>query len=119
VRQLLNKKAFESFRQRCRSAGLTQVHLQRRESGQEVRYQYNAKDPRTRKLFTGEWVIPKVGGNDASEQEKAFRTLVESEFAVKTHGMGDEEPGEVVATAGPGAGDGSTGESAKAVGKSS
>ena len=79
-----NRKKFNAFRERCHGAGITAIHVQRSEAPREVRLRYNAREPRTGRLFNGEWVIEK-GGPDVDSREKAFFELAQKHFAVTRH----------------------------------
>ena len=84
MRDLLNKKAFAAFKQRCQSAGVHEVHLSRREQGREVRYHLNAREPRSKRILTAEWVLDR--GPDLAAKESSFLDFVLSEFVVREHG---------------------------------
>lgn len=80
MRDLLNHKAFQTFKLRCQSAGALTVNVQRREAKGKVRIQYHASNPRTKKRVAGEWTIEK--GPDSKAKEEAFYDLLEAEFVL-------------------------------------
>jgi hypothetical protein len=86
VRDLLNKKKFLAFKQRCRSAGLTEIHVDRRENGRDVRFLYNAKELRSKRVLTGEWVIQR--GADSASREAVFLEMARGIFSVQTYEKG-------------------------------
>lgn len=78
---LLNRKNFFTFSTQCRGAGVTAIDVLRADGSKELRLKYRARDPRTGRIFAGEWIAPKKDGT-AEASEKAFFELAEKEFAV-------------------------------------
>jgi tellurite resistance protein len=78
---VLNKKNFMSFSNQCRRAGVTAIDVERVEAGGEVRLKYHAREPRTRRVLNGEWIIARADGA-VEAREKAFYELAEKQFAV-------------------------------------
>jgi hypothetical protein len=90
VQRALNLKNFMMFARQVKGARLTEISVARDASGKGVRLKYTARDPKTRKLFIGEWVVsreaPAAGGKappDEEAAEKEFYSLAEKEFAVR------------------------------------
>ncbi len=85
MNEILNRKNYRTFSSQCKGAGVTSIDVVRSESGREVRIRYRARDPRTGKVFQGEWVAPKRDG-EAERSEKDFFALAEKDFAVTRRG---------------------------------
>ncbi|MHC4393425.1 MAG: hypothetical protein ACYTFT_11090 [Planctomycetota bacterium] len=98
MRDLLNKKKYQAFRQRCASAGVTEVYLYPGRVRNQAAIAYNAREPRSKRLLNGEWLL----GRDPKPAEEAFLEIVKADFAVVHHG--EPEPVE----GGEGAGKGKT-----------
>ena len=82
----LNKKNFLVFANQCKGASVTAIDVTRTNNGKELRLKYRGRDPRTGKVFNGEWVVPIA---TAGAGEKTFFELAEKEFAVTRHESGD------------------------------
>ncbi len=85
--EALNRKKFLTFAQQCKGAGVTEVHVDRKEAGGAVRLLYNAREPRSGKLHHGEWAVER---RDRSAEEveakvKEFLDLAARDFAVTRH----------------------------------
>ena len=91
---VLNKKNYRAFRERCQGAGVQEIHVRLKPAGRRLKLQYNARDPRSKRMLSGEWVIDRR--NQTEEQIAAaiedFYELAGKEFAITRH----EEGGKVV-----------------------
>jgi hypothetical protein len=83
MQNALNHKNFQVFVKRLKGARLGEMSVKREEGPKGVRLKYSARDPKTRQIFNGEWIVPR----DAAEAgEKEFFALAEKEFAVRREG---------------------------------
>jgi hypothetical protein len=82
VRDLLNKKKYQAFRQRCASAGVDEVYLLPGRVRNQAAIAYNAREPRSKRLLNGEWIL----GRDPKAAEATFLEIVKADFAVVHHG---------------------------------
>lgn len=85
--EALNRKKFLTFAQQCKGAGVTEVHVDRKDSGGAVRLLYNAREPRSGRLYNGEWTVERRDRSpeDVEAKVKEFFDLVAKDFAVTRH----------------------------------
>jgi hypothetical protein len=78
LRRALNLKNFRSFAQQVKGVRVTEISVSKEDGPKGARLKYSARDPKTRRVFNGEWVAE--GGAD---DEKEFYTIAEKEFAIR------------------------------------
>jgi hypothetical protein len=88
----LNRKRYTTFKNHCRGAQITEIHVHVEERGHQVRLKYNGRDRKNR-LFNGEWIVEK---KDRSEEEiqgeiEEFLEMAGKDFAIKRHGLSEDE----------------------------
>ena len=80
MQNALNVKNFRVFAQHVKGAQLTEISVERQTGGKSPRLHYSARDPRSRQVWNGDWVLD---AKDAAAGEKAFLDLAGKDFAVR------------------------------------
>jgi len=78
VRNALNVKNFRTFAQHVKGAMITSISVEK-PTGGKSRLKYSAKDPRSRRVWNGEWALDAAA---AEAGEKEFMAIAEKDFAV-------------------------------------
>ena len=90
MQRALNVKNFRSFAEQAKGFRVTEISVARASSAKGPILKYRAKDPRTRRHFNGEWILPKDEKDAAAEKE--FFELAEKEFHVTREDGGESKP---------------------------
>lgn len=77
MQQALNLKNFKTFTNQVKGAFVGEISVSRSQSTKGVHLRYTARDPKTRRTFNGEWLVP------AGADETEFYSVAEKEFAVR------------------------------------
>lgn len=79
MQRALNIKNFKTFTEQARGHQVTEISVERSAGPKGVRLKYSARDPRTKRLFHGEWLAPA----EAADAEKEFFDAAAKQFAVR------------------------------------
>jgi hypothetical protein len=77
LQHALNLKNFKTFTSQVKGAFVGEIVVSKAQSPKGVHLRYSARDPKTRRTFNGEWVVP------AGADEAEFYSVAEKEFAVR------------------------------------
>src|SRR5437867_12368427 len=85
VQRALNLKNFTTFTKQVKGARVTEISVSREPGPKGVRLKYRARDPKSGRVFNGEWLVAAAGPAGTAENggEQEFFALAEKEFAVK------------------------------------
>ena len=77
MQRALNLKNFQTFMRQVKGAQVGEITVAKAPGPKGTHLKYTARDPRTRRVFNGEWVLAD------GAQESEFFLMAEKQFAVR------------------------------------